>query len=92
MFRGGYDYEVHDSLTDQHEKNIILDLTLYDQRLTLVCLYGYNTDKPEFHCDMLHKTMRFSNTSFIFCGDWDVVQDNNCDTYNVIHDRNPNSR
>ncbi|CAC5426463.1 unnamed protein product [Mytilus coruscus] len=90
--QGGYDYEVHDSLTDQHEQNIILDLTLYDQRLTLVCLYGYNTDKPELHCDMLHKTMRFSNTSFIFCGDWDVVQDNNCDTYNVIHDRNPNSR
>ncbi|CAC5382883.1 E3.1.11.2 [Mytilus coruscus] len=92
MFRGGYDYEIHESLIDQHGRYIILNLTLYDQRLTLVCLYGYNTDKPEFFCDILQKTMRFSNTSFIFLGDWNVVQDKNDDTYNVIHDRNPNSR
>ncbi|CAC5422009.1 unnamed protein product [Mytilus coruscus] len=92
MFRGGYDYEVHESLIDQHGRYIILDLTLYDQRLTLVCLYGYNTDKPEFFCDILQKTMRFSKTSFIFLGDWNVVQDKNDYTYNVIHDRNPNSR
>ncbi|XP_071176505.1 uncharacterized protein [Mytilus edulis] len=34
----------------------------------------------------------FSNTSFLLCGDWNVVQDTNIDTYNIIHNRNPNSR
>jgi hypothetical protein len=34
---------------------IILDLTVYEQRLTLVCLYGYNTDKPELFTEILQK-------------------------------------
>jgi hypothetical protein len=32
------------------------------------------------------------NTSFLFCGDWNVVQNKSDDTYNVIHDRNQNAR
>jgi hypothetical protein len=34
----------------------------------------------------------FANTSFLFFGDWDVVQYKSDDTYNVIHDRNQNAR
>jgi hypothetical protein len=66
----------------------ILDLTVYEQRLTLVCLYGYNTDKPELFTEILQKSAEFANTSFLFCGDWNVVQNKSDDTYNVIHDRN----
>jgi hypothetical protein len=47
MFRNGFDFKVNDSILDQNGRYIILDLTVYEQRLTLVCLYGYNTDKPE---------------------------------------------
>ena len=31
-------------------------------------------------------------TSFLFCGDWNVVQNKSDNTYNVIHDRNQNAR
>jgi hypothetical protein len=48
MFRNCFDFKVSDSIfIDQNGRYIILDLTVYEQRLTLVCLYGYNTDKPE---------------------------------------------
>ena len=47
MFRNGFDFNVNDSILDQNGCYFILDLTVYEQRLTLVCLYGYNTDKPE---------------------------------------------
>jgi hypothetical protein len=59
---------------DQNGHYIILDLTVYEQRLTLVCLYGYNTDKPELFTEILQKSAGFANTSFLFCGDWNVVQ------------------
>jgi hypothetical protein len=71
---------------------IILDLTVYEQRLTFVCLYGYNTDVPQFFTDILYKSAVFANTSYLFCGDWNTVQNKSDDTYNVLHDRNINAR
>ena len=47
MFRNGFDFKVNDSILDQNGRYIILDLTVYEQRLILVCLYDYNTEKPE---------------------------------------------
>jgi hypothetical protein len=42
MFKKGLDYTVHDSKIDQNGRYIILDISLFDQRLTFVSLYGYN--------------------------------------------------
>ena len=39
MFRNGFNFKVNDSILDQNGHYIILDLTVYEQRLTLVCLY-----------------------------------------------------
>jgi hypothetical protein len=51
---------------------IILDLTVYEQRLTFVCLYVYNTDVPQFFTDILYNSAEFANTSYLFCGDWNI--------------------
>ena len=92
MFRNGFDFVIHQSLIDQHGRYILLDLTIYQQRFTLVCLYGHNTDRPDFFSEILQKSASFKNTSLIFCGDWNVVQDKSLDTYNVLHERNQNAR
>jgi exonuclease III len=42
--------------------------------------------------EILQKSAGFANTSFLFCGDWNVVQNKSDDIYNVIHDRNQNAR
>ena len=42
--------------------------------------------------EILQKSAGFTNTSFLFCGDWNVVQNKSDDTYKVIHDRNQNAR
>jgi hypothetical protein len=41
---------------------------------------------------LLQESAGFANTSFLFCGDWNVVQNKSDDTCNVIHDRNQNAR
>ena len=38
MFKKGLDYTVHDSKIDQNGRYIILDISLFDQRLTFVSL------------------------------------------------------
>ena len=92
MFRKGLDFQIHNSAIDTKGRYIILDLTLLEQRLTFVCLYGYNTDEPCLFNEIFNKVLSFSNTSLIFCGDWNVVQDHHIDTYNILYNRNPNSR
>ena len=92
MFRSGLDFKVNDLKIDENGRYIILDLTVYEQRLTFVCLYGYNTDVPQFFTDILYKSAEFANTSYLFCGDWNAVQNKSDDTYNVLHDRNINAR
>lgn len=92
MFRPGFDFKVHDSICDGNGRYIILDLSIYEHRFTFVCLYGHNTDEPIFLSDILEKVALFSNTSFMFVGDWNVVQDHSIDTYNILHNRNPNTR
>ena len=89
MFRSGLDFKVNDLKIDENGRYIILDLTVYEQRLTFVCLYGYNTDVPQFFTDILYKSVEFA---YLFCGDWNAVQNKSDDTYNVLHDRNINAR
>ena len=92
MFRNGFDFKVHDSINDINGRFIILDISIYDQRLTMVCLYGHNTDTPEFFSDILNKCVKFSNSSILLCGDWNVVQ-RKCDyTFYVLNDRKPKAR
>jgi hypothetical protein len=48
VFQSLYYYGfLHDSKIDQNGRYIILDISLFDQRLTFVSLYGYNSDEPE---------------------------------------------
>jgi exonuclease III len=42
--------------------------------------------------EIMKNIASYSNTSYLLCGDWNVVQDTSIDTYNIIHNRNQNSR
>ena len=44
MFKKGLDFVIHNSEIYRNGHYIILDITIHTQRLTFVCLYGYNTD------------------------------------------------
>ena len=92
MFQPGFDFTVHNSICDENGHYIILDLSIYEHRFTFVCLYGYNTDEPSFLSELLQKVASFSNTSLMFVGDWNLVQDHSIDTYNILHNRNSNTR
>ena len=92
MFKKGLDFVVHNSIIDDNGRYIILDITIFSQRLSFACLYGYNTDEPSFFDTIMQNILIFKNTSVLLCGDWNVVLDKFMDTYNIKHNRNPNSR
>lgn len=43
-----FQYELHRSKVDVEGNYVILDITIEGKRVTLVSLYGPNTDKPSF--------------------------------------------
>ena len=76
------DYKKHSHISDPDGNYIIVDLTIDDNRLTLVCLYGPNKDCPEFFTTIIRHIGTLNNNTSILCGDFNVVQDPDLDYYN----------
>ena len=68
---------------------VVLDLTLYEFNITVVAIYGPNTDNPIFFADLQKTIIEFQNPHTIVCGDWNLVQDQSLDTCNYLHFNNP---
>lgn len=88
----GIEYKMHKSKVDKEGNFVILDITVEGKRLTLVSIYGPNTDKPSFYKQIVDAVRLFGNSSIIYCGDWNFVMDSDLDLDNYKHVNNPNSR
>ena len=55
LFKKDCGYELHSVNKDTEGRYIILDLDLYEQRYTLVNLYGPNKDDPVFFMEIIKK-------------------------------------
>ena len=92
MFKKDIDVDIHEQLCDSNGRYIMLDLSVKSQRLTLVSLYGYNTDEHELFNNIFQNILYLKNSSVILCGDWNFVQEKDLDTFNILHDRHTLSR
>ena len=90
LFKNSFQYNIHKEIKDPNGNFIILDITIQDQRLSLVALYGPNDDTPDFFENLKNKIVVLGNSSIIIGGDWNVVQDFYLDTDNYLHKNNIN--
>ena len=77
---------------DHYGNFITLDLSIDDHRFTLVSLYGPNNDNPTFFNQILDIYNEFENQDIIICGDFNLVQNQELDTYNYLNTNNPNAK
>ena len=77
LFNNNFEYKIHNVITDDHGRYIILDITAYQQRFTLTNVYGPNEDKPEFFEIFIHNVESIPNDHRIIGGDFNFVL--NCD-------------
>ena len=52
--------------------------------ITLICLYGPNRDDPEFYSIIKELAEQYENPFSMICGDWNLVQDHEKDTYKGV--------
>ena len=82
LFNKNVDFEIHSTINDTEGNYLIIDLTVDGNRFTLVNLYGPNQDRPDSFDNLILKVNTFDNTSIIYCGDFNLVQDPKLDYFN----------
>ena len=84
--------EIHKQIIDEDGNYIILDITISNQRLTLINLYGPNNDNPMFFQNIADHIDNIPNDKYIVCGDYNCILDPSLDCYNYKHVNNPKAR
>ena len=80
------------SCKDDRGNMLILDIELEGKKFTLANIYGPNEDSPGFFLKVQEKIEEFDNEHVILCGDFNLVQSQELDTYNYINVNNPNAK
>ena len=91
LFKNTFEYIIHKQTIDKTGRYIILDITINKERLTLINVYGPNTDDPTFFKLIKTKIEDSGQNGIIIGGDFNVVQDYTLDTLNVKKRNNPKS-
>ena len=92
MFNNNFEFRVLKEKKDLNGNYLALDIVIEKQRLTLLSLYGPNTDSPVFFTEIMNVIEDLGNDYFILCGDFNLVLNPHIDYYNYLHVNNPNAR
>ena len=92
LFNKNVEYKIHSQILSHNGNLILLDMTVHNQRFTLVNLYGPNVDNPNFYIEIFKKIEEIENTEFIICGDFNLILDPETDCTNYKNVNNPRSR
>ena len=94
LFNNTFEYVLHNVISDQQGRYIVLDISIFQQRCTLVTLYGPDTDSTEFFTNLKENLINWelSNQPIILCGDWNVVLNYHNDTINYSKENNPKAQ
>ena len=92
LLNNNFEFKIHSIFRDNNGNLLIVDLTICNQRLTLVNIYGPNTDNPSFYKLILQRLKLLNNTSHILGGDWNLALNPYIDTHKYVNVNNPNAR
>ena len=73
LLKSTLDFQIHQITRSPLGRYIIIDLTVNDRRLTLVNVYGPNTDDPDFILEVVHCLDTYGNDDRIIGGDFNCI-------------------
>lgn len=93
MFNNNFEFKINKTQKDTEGNLIALDITIEDHKVTLINIYGPNSDKPSFYEEVREIFLDFDNEYFILCGDFNLVLNPSLDTENYCGTiNNPKAR
>ena len=92
FFNNVFELVLHREKRDNSGNILALDISVDQNRLTLINLYGPNNDEPEFFEKVREVVLDFDNLYFIICGDFNISLNQQQDTFNYTHINNPKAK
>ena len=75
LFHRGLKYQLHRTLRDNEGRVLIIDITIAQNRYTIVNIYALNTDDAIFFVDIFEKIESVGNCHRIVGGDFNTILD-----------------
>ena len=91
LFNKTVDFKINNSISDPEGNYIICDLSVADNRFTLINLYGPNKDTPQFFQNIIEIAETIENANMMICGDFNAIQDEKLDYFNYKNINNKKS-
>ena len=92
LFNNNFEFKVKHCKIDMNGNMIVIDMVINDCEITLINLYGPNTDDPMFYDNIYDVINDFDNQYVVMCGDWNLVMNEDIDTYNYVRANNPRAK
>ena len=93
LFSATLDFEIK-SIYKQNDGNLTIVKLLVSKHFEflLVTIYGPNRDDPNFYINMKQKLLESDISSIVICGDWNLVQNYQLDTFGYVHENNKSAQ
>ena len=92
ILNNNFEYKINKVIKDNEGRYIICDIEIKGvARFLMVNIYGPNKDNPIFYKKIFNIISSEGITNWIIVGDWNLVLNQNLDTWNYKSVNNPNS-
>lgn len=92
LFNNNFELKLHREKKDNEGNILALDLSIDENRVTLINIYGPNSDNPDFFEKVREYFIEFDNDYYILCGDFNLALNQTLDTFNYSNVNNPKAR
>ena len=89
LFNNDFEFKIHRERKDCEGNLLALDMTIEENKVTLINIYGPNNDNPDFYDTVREVLLEFDNEYFILCGDFNLALNPSQDTNNYCGINNP---
>ena len=92
LFENNFDFSVLNVENDNEGNYTALKINVDGYDFLLICIYGPNTDSPNFFEKISNLVERSDCTFSVLCGDWNCVLNHASDTLGYSNINNPKAR
>lgn len=92
LFNNNFELKLHREKKDNEGNILALDLSIDENRVTLINIYGPNSDNPDLFENVREYFIEFDNDYYILCGDFNLALNQTLDTFNYSNVNNPKAR
>ena len=80
MFNKNFEFKINKTQKYNEGNMLAFDITIEDHKVTLINIYGPDSDKPGFYEAVRDIFLDFDNEYFVLCADYNLVLNLSLDT------------